>query len=136
MPAGAPSRLDAFASWLGAYGDAWERADADEMAGLFVLGATYQPAPFAPLVRGRRAIGDHGRALFDGMREAQFRAQVLGVGDTYGAAHFRVSYRAAAGSRMTVRDGILLAALDPRGRCTSLREWSHETTEEQPPPDS
>ena len=121
-----PVRLDAFSAWLGAFGDAWEHVDADEMAGLFVLGATYQPTPFGELLRGRREIGDHWRALLDGVRGVQFRAQVLGVGDTYGVAHWRVSFTPHEADGPVVRDGILLAALDPRGRCTSLHEWWHE----------
>ncbi|CAN5261818.1 hypothetical protein BH24CHL7_BH24CHL7_13110 [soil metagenome] len=124
-----PARLEAFAAWFHAFGDAWEHADADEMAGLFVLGASYQPAPFAELVRGRRQVSEHWRTLLTGMRDVHFRAQVLGVGDTYGAAHFRVSWVRPGSATATLRDGVLLAALDKRGRCTSLREWSHETAD-------
>ncbi|MDQ3937380.1 MAG: nuclear transport factor 2 family protein [Chloroflexota bacterium] len=121
-----PPLLDAFSSWLEAFGDAWEAADADALAALFALGATMQPTPFSDLVRGRRLIGDHWRAELAGLRGVQFQAQVLGVGDTYGVAHWRVSFVVQAGGRACVRDGILLAAFDPRGQCTSLRQWWHE----------
>ena len=53
--------------------------------------------------------------------EAAFSAQVLGAGDTYGVAHWRVA------SRDRALDGVLVAALDDRGRCTSLRQWWHES---------
>lgn len=120
-----PPRLEAFATWLGSYGDAWEAADADSMETIFAPGATYQPAPFSELIRGRPAIAEHWRGRLRGLTRVAFRAQVLGAGDTYGIAHFRVSSVSATGP--LVRDGVLLCALDARGRCTSLREWWHET---------
>jgi hypothetical protein len=131
-----PPQLEAFTSWLAAFGDAWEAADAGAMGELFVLGATYQPQPFTELLRGRRDISAHWQRVFEGLDGVQFGAQVLGAGDTYGVAHFRVSFHHSAGEGATVRDGILLAALDPRGRCTSLREWSHETHDRSPAAES
>src|SRR5918992_5345486 len=121
-----PSRLETFTAWLASFGDAWEHVDADELASLFVVEATFQPGPFADLLRGGRAIRGHWAAEFAGHEDVQFRAQVLGVGDTYGVAHWRASYRRASDASMVVVvDGVLLAALDPRGRCTSLRQWWH-----------
>lgn len=96
------------------------------MARLFVLDATLRPTPFVELLRGRRALAAHWSAVFAGLEGVAFRAQVLGVGDTYAVAHFRVSYRRVGKATPTLRDGILLVALDPRARCTALREWSHE----------
>ena len=115
------NRIDEVSRWLTALGDAWESADSDALASLFVVDATLQPTPFAELIRGRRAIRDHFRSEFVGWPGASFAAQVLGAGDTYGVAHWRV----ASGSR--ARDGVLVAALDDRGRCTSLRQWWDET---------
>jgi hypothetical protein len=119
-----PPLLDSFAAWLTAFGDAWEAADASSMAANFGPSASLQPTPFADLLRGRGAIGDHWQAELSGAREIHFHAQVLGAGDTYGIAHWRVAY--ASGGQQRVRDGIMLAALDARGRCTSLRLWWHE----------
>ena len=121
--------LDAFRSWLAAFGDAWEATDAEQMAASFALGATLQPEPFAELVHGRRLIGDYWRRELTGLREVQFRAQVLGAGDTYGVAHFRVSFVAGEGRATQLRDGVLLGALDERGLCTSLRAWWHEAAD-------
>lgn len=117
------SRLEEVTRWLTALGDAWESADADALASLFAVGATLQDTPFDALIRGRRAIRDHFAGEFSGWPGASFSAQVLGAGDTYGVAHWRV----ASGSR--ARDGVLVAALDDRGRCTSLRQWWHESGE-------
>jgi ketosteroid isomerase-like protein len=123
--------LESFAAWLSAFGDAWEHADPDEMAALMALGATFQPTPFDDLLRGRPAIREHWRAQFTALRGVQFRAQVLGAGDTYGVAHWRVSFTSGERSTESVRDGVLLAALDGRRLCTSLRAWWHEAIGEQ-----
>jgi len=117
----AGTALDRFSSWLTRYGDAWEAADAGRLSDLFAAGATYQPTPFHDLVRGRAAIVEVFAALLEELPGVSFAAQVLGVGDTYGVAHWR-----AASSDRAI-DGILLAALDGRGRCESLRTWWHAT---------
>ena len=117
------SRVEEVTRWLTALGDAWESGDADALASLFAVGATLQDTPFDALIRGRRAIREHYAAEFLGWPGVAFSAQVLGAGDTYGVAHWRLS----SGSR--ARDGVLVAALDDRGRCTSLRQWWHESGE-------
>ena len=130
-------RLESFSRWLADFGDAWERADADGMAALFVVGATLQRTPFTELLRGRRQIRDYLAEQLAGAQGIEFRAQVLGAGDTYGVAHWRASYRLALPGVepvQRVRDGILICALDERGRCTSLRQWWHETDEALPAP--
>lgn len=120
--AGAPSTsLARFTDWLTRYGDAWEAADADAAGSLFTVGATLMPSPFAELLRGRRTIAEYLAGQFGRWSRASFSAQVLGVGDTYAVAHWRVASESAA------LDGILVAALDERGRCTSMRQWWHET---------
>ena len=116
------TQLEAFTGWLTAFGDAWEAGDADAAAGLFTVGATLQATPFSELVRGRREIRGYFNDLFVSRFDGSFAAQVLGAGDTYGVAHWSAAW--ADG----VRDGVLVAALDTRGRCTSLRQWWHEKT--------
>jgi len=116
-----PSRVDEFGRWLTEFGDAWEGGDPGDLGTLFAVGATLQSEPFAGLIRGRRAIREYLAAEFAQWPEASFSAQVLGAGDTYGIAHWRVS------SRDHARDGVLVAALDERGRCTALRQWWHES---------
>jgi hypothetical protein len=111
--------LAEFTTWLTAYGDAWEAGDAVAAAALFTVGATVQPSPFDELLRGRRAIQAHLTEMFMRAAGASFSAQVLGAGDTYGVAHWR------AASADFALDGVLVAALDERGRCTSLRQWWH-----------
>ena len=115
----ASGRVEAFSRWLTAFGDAWEAGDAAALDPLFAVGATLAPDPFAELVRGRRAIAAHFGAQFAEWQGSSFAAQVLGAGDTYGVAHWRVS------SSDQALDGVWIVALDPRGRCTSLRQWRH-----------
>ena len=115
----AGSSLATFTEWLTAYGDAWEAGDAEGAAALFTVGATLQPTPFDELIRGRRLIHEYLADLFGGMTGVSFVAQVLGAGDTYGVAHWR------AATTDLALDGVLVAALDERGRCTSLRQWWH-----------
>ena len=122
MAGAPPTPLARFADWLTRYGDAWEAADADAMGALFTIGATVLPSPFADLRRGRRAIVRYFADEFLRWSDTSFSAQVLGVGDTYAVAHWRIASETAA------LDGVLVAALDDRGRCTSLRQWWHETS--------
>ena len=119
----AAPRVEAFRDWLTAFGDAWESGDAEAAAPLFTIGATFQPTPFGALIRGRRAIVAHLAYVFGGWLKPQFAAQLLGAGDTYGVAHWRVADATRA------VDGVLVAAFDERGRCTSLRQWWHESSD-------
>lgn len=119
----ASGRVEAFTSWLTAFGDAWEAGEAGALGSLFVVGVTFAPDPFAELVRGRRAVVAWFAERFAEWPGAAFTAQVLGAGDTYGVAHWRVT----SGERAA--DGVWVVALDPRGRCESLREWSHASVD-------
>ena len=121
MAGAPPTPLARFTEWLTSYGDAWEARDADAVGALFTVGATMLPAPFAEMLRGRRAIVSYFADQIGRWSRPTFAAQVLGVGDTYAVAHWRVASEGAA------LDGVLVAALDERGRCTSLRQWWHET---------
>ena len=117
----ASGRVEAFSRWLTAFGDAWETGDAAALVPLFTAGATLAPEPFAELVRGRRAVVAHFREWLAAWPGATFTAQVLGVGDTYGVAHWRVT------SMDHALDGILVVALDARGRCEAIRQWWHSS---------
>ena len=116
-----------FAAWLTAFGDAWEQHNPDATAALLAPGATLQPSPFGDLVRGRRRLAAHWAEVMAEQQAIRFQAEILGVGATYGLAHWRVVF---GGENRTVRvvDGILPAAFDRRERATSARGWSHEET--------
>ena len=129
-PAPAPDAMDiqAMTAWLTAFGDAWERPNADATAALFAPGATFQASPFGELVRGRSRIAAHWAELMSGQQAIRFQGEILGVGATYGIAHWRVVMGQHDDQPIRVVDGILLAAFDRRGRATSVRSWSHEAS--------
>lgn len=114
------TRLQAFTAWLTSFGDAWEAGDAARLEPLFTVATSFAPDPFADVVRGRRRVLAFLGVLFADWPETTFSAQVLGVGDTYGVAHWRVA------SADRALDGVWVVALDARGRCESLRQWSSE----------
>jgi len=74
-PAPAPDGMDvqAMTAWLTAFGDAWERCNADATAALFAPGATFQPSPFVDLVRGRSRIAAHWAEVMSGQQAIRFR---------------------------------------------------------------
>jgi ketosteroid isomerase-like protein len=118
--------VQAMTVWMTAFGDAWERRNADAAAALFAPAATYQPSPFGELVRGRSRIAAHWADVMSGQEAIRFRGEILGVGTTYGIAHWRVVIGQPDDRPIRVVDGILLAAFDRRGRATSVRSWSQE----------
>lgn len=120
--------VQAMTVWLTAFGDAWERCDADAAAALFAPGATFQPSPFAELVRGRGRIAAHLAGVMSGQQAIRFQGEILGVGTTYGIAHWRVVIGQHDDRPIRVVDGILLGAFDRRGRATSVRSWSQEAS--------
>jgi hypothetical protein len=61
-----------------------------------------------------------------GQQAIRFQGEILGVGTTYGIAHWRVVIEQSDDRAIRVVDGILLAAFDRRGRATSVRSWSQE----------
>jgi hypothetical protein len=91
-PAPASDGMDvqAMTVWLTAFGNAWERSNADATAALFAPGATFQPSPFGELVRGRSRIAAHWAEVMSGQQAIRFQGEILGVGTTYGIAHWRV----------------------------------------------
>ena len=111
--------LDRFTRWLTALGDALEAADAEALKPLFTVEATFAPDPFAPLAQGRRAVIDRLAGEIAEGTGLRFTARVLGAGETYGVAHVRLV------SDARTADGVVLVAMDARGRCTALRRWSH-----------
>ncbi len=116
---GEGTALDRFTGWLTSLGDALEAADGDALKPLFTVEATFAPDPFAPLERGRRAAVERLIGEIAGESGLSFEARILGAGETYGVAHIRL----VSGARTV--DGMLLVAMDARGRCTALRRWSH-----------
>jgi hypothetical protein len=118
-------RVERFRAWLEAFTGALETGDLDALGRLFAVECSYRAGPFTPALRGRSAIRAHFDVRLPGMPGLSSRAEVLGVGATYGMARWQLSWDAEP--RVPAEaDGILLVALDPTGRCSAVREWSIE----------
>lgn len=117
----AGERIEHFRAWLEQYATALERGDLGAFDRLFTVEATYRTTPFAPILRGRRRIREHLQAQLGERPALAVTARALGVGSTYAVAHWVSGWTAETGDG--VEDGILLAAFDLFGRCTSLRAW-------------
>ncbi len=115
-------RIERFRAWIEEYATALETGDFGALDGLFVIEATYRPGPFSAMLRGRRAIRSYLETLQSGRPSFAVTARALGVGSTYAVAHWVSGWR--EGENDAVEDGILLAAFDQHGRCTSLRAWA------------
>ena len=122
QPVASPGdRIERFRRWLEEYATALEQGDFRALERIFSVEATYRPTPFAPILRGRRRIREHLVALVAERPSLVITARALGVGSTYAVAHWVSGWQVTAGD--SVEDGILLAAFDQFGRCTSLRSW-------------
>jgi hypothetical protein len=117
----AASRIERFRAWLEEYATALERHEPGALDRLFTVEATYRPTPFAPVLRGRRRIREYVEAQMAERPSLAVTARALGVGSTYAIANWVSGWHADGGE--VVEDGILLAAFDQFGRCTSLRTW-------------
>ncbi len=114
-------RIERFRQWLEDFATALEQGDFGTLDRLFAVEATYGPTPFAPVLRGRRRIREYLAGLAAERPSLVITARALGVGSTYAVAHWVSGWAATSGD--SVEDGILLAAFDLFGRCTSLRTW-------------
>jgi len=118
--------VDRFKLWLNRYADAWRAGDPDALVGLFAPDARYQDSPFSEPLEGRAAIGDYwAQGVRHSKRDAEYEAQALAVSDEVGLAHWHAEFTSAPAEHRVELDGILMAAIDEHGQCTSLREWWH-----------
>jgi hypothetical protein len=115
-------RLERFRAWVEAFTGALESGDLDAIGRLFAIECSYQAGPFAPELKGRPAIRAHLVERLAAMPGLDSRAEILGVGTTYGVVHWSLAWGDRGPSERA--DGILLVALDPMGRGSAVREWT------------
>jgi hypothetical protein len=115
-------RLERFRAWVEAFMVALESGDLDSVGRLFAIECSYQAGPFAPELKGRAAIRAHLAERLAAMPGLDTRAEILGVGSTYGMVHWSLSWGGRGPAERA--DGILLVALDPMGRGSAVREWT------------
>jgi hypothetical protein len=116
----------AFASWLDAYGRAWESRDPQAAADLFAGHGTYQVTPFVEPMRGGQAIFEYWTHVTQTEQDIQFGYEILSVTPEQGIARWWASFVIVPPGLPTKLDGIFLISLDENGRCHSLREWWHK----------
>jgi len=116
----------AFASWLDAYGRAWESRKPQTAADLFAQDGTYQVTPFLEPMRGRQALLEYWTHVAQTEQDIQFGYEILAVTPDHGIARWWASFVIVPPVLNTKLDGIFLISLDESGRCHSLREWWHK----------
>jgi ketosteroid isomerase-like protein len=117
--------IEAFDSWLSAYGRAWETLDPDAFAALFTPDAAYHETPFGPPVQGADAVREYLAGAARTQERVKFSHEVLSVSGDVGIARWRASFvRVPSGAAVDL-DGIFLVVLNDDHRCSELREWWH-----------
>lgn len=113
----------AVATWLKAYGAAWERHDGAAAAELFAAEGTYCWGPFAPPLIGHEAIRARWQEATAQHGQVRFRAETVATDGDRVVAHWHVTLRPADGAALVELDGIFVLDFDADGRCTRLQEW-------------
>ncbi len=111
------------ASWLEAYGRAWETNDGPGFAALFTDDALYSESPFAEPMVGTDAIAAYAGMMEQHQGDVSFSFEIVSVDPP--VALFGASYRNTANDEPTRLEGVFLLSFDEGGRCSSLREWWH-----------
>jgi nuclear transport factor 2 (NTF2) superfamily protein len=82
---------DAAVAWVEAWSEGWPRHDPDVIAARYAADCTFRSQPFRPADRGREAVREYARAVFEQERSARFAFAAPIVGQDGRAA---VEYRA------------------------------------------
>ena len=117
--------VDRLASWLKAYGEAWEARDADRAARLFTENANYQVTPFEQPHLGQQGIHAYWSGVTKDQRNVRFGSQVISVTGDTGVAHWSAQFDVEPSKDRIELDGIFILDFDENGKCRRLREWWH-----------
>lgn len=117
---------EAFAAWMGKYGQAWEARDAKAAVELYAEKGTYQVTPFVDPMRGRQAILEYWTHVAQTEENIQFGYEILAVTPEHGIARWWASFVIVPQQLKTRLEGIFVIVLDDRGKCLQLREWWHK----------
>lgn len=114
-------------AWLDRYKRAWEERDAELVAALFTLDATYREQPFAAPVRGRDGVRRYWLAnVVEHQRDVHFEHELWAVRDKRGFFHWRAHFTWLPINGIMELDGvsrISFAAGDAGLLCHRLEEW-------------
>jgi uncharacterized protein (TIGR02246 family) len=126
--------MTATATWLARYGRAWETADEDEVADLFVPDAVYRSHVFREPHVGREAIRAYWRGAAGTQSEVAVRFGRPVVEGRRAAVEWWATFVDPDEGEITL-PGCLLLRFDDAGRCEELREYWHvEPARREPPP--
>ncbi len=118
--------MEGFKLWLNRYADAWRLGDPDAIVDLFAPDARYQDSPFSEPLEGRAAIREYwAQGARHSKHDVEYEAEALATADEGGLAHWHAEFTSAPVENRVELDGILIAAIDEHGECTSFREWWH-----------
>lgn len=116
---------DALERWLAAYGEAWEKRDAEGVCRLFTGDALYYETPYSDPFRGHDGIGQYWSRVTADQRDIAFSHETVGVADGTGVAKWSAKFRLESTGGSVELNGVFLLEFDDGGLCTTLREWWH-----------
>jgi hypothetical protein len=116
--------------WLDAYGDAWERLDADKAASLFSENVKYYETPFELSAEGTEGVRRYWSAETGRHRDVKLHYEIVSVMDQRAVVLWQADYTRTTTKAKVRLDGIFLLDFDAGGRCKVLREWWHRKEEQ------
>ena len=111
--------------WLRAYGEAWEKRDAEGVCRIFADDALYFETPFAEPFRGHAGIKSYWSSVTADQRNIHFESRAIGILGSTAVAQWSAKFELASNGATVELNGVFLLEFDDRGRCTTLREWWH-----------
>ena|SRR5213593_1436933 len=107
--------------WMDGYRDAWISNDADQVAALFTVDATYAVSPFTEHWVGRDEIVRRWTAGVQ--QDVEMTYEVLATEADLALVHWNVLTRNVRDPVRVEYDGILAVRFADDGRCRDHREW-------------
>lgn len=112
-------------AWLGAYGQAWERKDADAAANLFAEDARYLETPYAEAFEGQAGVRDYWARVTADQQDIDFQYSSIAVDGNTGIASWSATFATISGGVKVELNGVFVLEFDETKRCVLLREWWH-----------
>jgi hypothetical protein len=118
--------LATFEEWLDAYGEAWQKGDAQAAIDLFSDNAKYYETPFNEPMIGKQAIQKYwSEGAGESQKNVRFAYEAITVLKSKGLAQWHASFVRIPSENYVELDGFLVAEFDNAGKCSVFREWWH-----------
>lgn len=118
---------DTLDDWLWAYGQAWERKDAEGFGALFTQDADYFWTPLEPPKSGRPKIRNAFERAVARQRDIHFDYELTTMDDQVSVVHWQCRFKRVPGDQDVRLDGIMLVRMNDAGKCYEFREWWHSS---------